>query len=188
MLLHTLEVLGRVRRLERTLVISRDPAALSIAHEHGAYTVAESGRPELNVALRQATDVAHAFGAQAVLVLPTDLPLITGADVRAMLEAGIGPEPNVVVAPDRHSEGTNALLIRPPGLLQYQFGARSLQAHVAQAQRLAVPLQLCLRPGLQLDIDVPDDLTLLRRLNNRAPAAGGGRWSPVGDGAGQIGV
>ncbi len=41
--------------------------------------------------------------------------------------------PLVVVAPDRHGRGTNALLCAPPGLIEYQFGEDSFAQHCAQA-------------------------------------------------------
>ncbi len=101
MLVHTLQVLEQVPAIERTLVVSRDSQALSLARRHGARTVTERGSPELNNALIRATLVAKTYGAAGVLILPADLPLIKKEDVLTLLELGQEP-PVVVIVPDRH--------------------------------------------------------------------------------------
>jgi 2-phospho-L-lactate guanylyltransferase len=154
---HALDVLARVPQVTETLVISRDPEALALARDHRARTVTESGAPDLNAALRRATHVAQSLGAQAVLIVPADLPLLATDDVRQLLaEDGVGP--SVVVAPDRREAGTNALYVRPPGLIAYVFGPHSFRRHLAQAERAQARLRVCRLPGIALDVDVPDDL------------------------------
>ena len=162
LLIHTLEILGQLTELERTLVISRDSSALQVARAHAAYTITEKRKQRLNGALARATDMAHAFNAQAVLVLATDLPLVSVEDVRALLRAAPGGDPAVVKAPDRNRKSTNALLVRPPGLLKYQFGRDSVTAHLAQARRMGADVSLLERRGLQLDLDRPEDIAKLR--------------------------
>src|SRR5512134_1555831 len=128
-LAHTLQVLGQVRDIKGTLVVSRDSSALRLARRQGAYTVAESGTPELNLALARATDVSISFGADAVLILPSDLPLVMPEDVAALIGCCDGTG-CVAIAPDRRREGTNALFIRPPRAIPYSFGPGSYERHV----------------------------------------------------------
>jgi 2-phospho-L-lactate guanylyltransferase len=73
------------------------------------------------MALHRATMVAQMYSAQGVLILPSDLPLLSKEDVTRIIDLSLEP-PVVVIAPDRRNEGTNALLIRPTGLISYQFG------------------------------------------------------------------
>jgi 2-phospho-L-lactate guanylyltransferase len=154
---HTLETLTAIPEIEQVLVISRDPAALALAREHGARTVQENGAPKLNVALTRATVVVKNYITRGVLVIPADLPLITPEDVYAMLERAADP-PVVVVAPDRHREGTNALLICPVGLIDYEFGPNSFQRHCACAAAAGARLEVVDLPSLALDMDLPEDL------------------------------
>ncbi|MBI3762688.1 MAG: 2-phospho-L-lactate guanylyltransferase [Chloroflexi bacterium] len=156
---HTLATLAQVHQIQRTLVISRDTEALTIARERGAHTVTESGAPELNLALTRATQVAAAFGARGVLVIPTDLPLLTAADVEQLLLLG-DDEPVAVIAPDRHGNGTNALLVRPPQMFKYAFGPGSCQKHLERARAAGARALVCRLPGTGLDVDEPDDLRL----------------------------
>jgi 2-phospho-L-lactate guanylyltransferase len=138
LLIHTLETLNAIPEIEHVLVISRDPAALSLARSHGARTVQENGAPELNIALARATIVAKNYSTSGVLIVPADLPLITPEDVRSMLELAKDP-PVVVLVPDRHRSGTNALLVCPVGLIEYDFGPGSFQRHCERAHR-SVPV------------------------------------------------
>lgn len=167
MLRHTISVLAEVPAIERTLVVSRDPKALALAREHGARTVMEHGTPELNRALSRATVVARGYGVSSVLILPADLPLIQASDIERLIALGQDP-PVVVVAPDRHGRGTNALLTSPPGLIEYDFGPESFNNHRQRAVQAGARVEICQTESLHLDVDIPEDLELLEAQN---PAA-----------------
>ncbi len=160
LLAHTLDTLTAIPELEHVLVISRDQAALSLAREYGARTVQENGAPQLNVALARATVVARNYATRGVLIVPADLPLISAEDVRAMLEKATDP-PVVVVAPDRRREGTNALLVCPAGLIEYEYGPGSFHRHCRRAVQAGARLEICELPSLALDMDLPEDLELV---------------------------
>lgn len=160
LLVHTVDTLSGMSEIEQILVVSRDPAALSLAREHGARTVQELGAPHLNVALTRATMVAKTYTARAVLVLPADLPQITHQDVRTMIEAAKQP-PVVVIAPDHRHQGTNALLIDPVGLIEYDFGKNSFERHCQRARQAGATLKVCELPSLARDVDLPEDLSFL---------------------------
>lgn len=163
LLQHTLQTLSDIKELEEVLVISRDPQALTIARSYGARTVRENSQSELNVALRRATVVAQVYATRGVLVLPADLPLISSEDIRALIERAIDP-PVVVIAPDRHEKGTNALLISPSGLIEYDFGENSFQRHCELVKKSGARLEVVNLPSLGLDLDVPEDLELVRKM------------------------
>lgn len=170
MLVHTLEVLSQVPKVERMLVISRDSRALAVARKSGARTVTERGAPQLNKALSRATHLARGYGVSAVLILPADLPLITPEDVEKLIASGDNP-PVVVIAPDRHGTGTNALLSSPPGLIEYDFGPDSYARHLAQAKASGTRVVICELPTLELDLDIPEDLELLRAWQDQVTMA-----------------
>ncbi|MBL7161885.1 MAG: 2-phospho-L-lactate guanylyltransferase [Anaerolineales bacterium] len=157
---NTVSTLKNIPEIEHVLVVSRDQAALALARDLGARTVLENGAPHLNVALERATIVAQTYETRGVLILPADLPLITPEDVKMMLERATDP-PVVVVSPDRHNKGTNALLVCPAGLIEYHYGQDSFKKHCELARAAGARLEICELPSLTLDIDVPDDLTLL---------------------------
>ncbi len=139
-------------------VISRDSTVLHAAAQHGAEAIVDRMHG-LNEALTQAAMHVAARGAEALLVLPADLPLVTPRDVDALV-AVLGTEPSVVFAASRDG-GTNALLVRPPLALPFLYGANSLARHMEAAQQRGVRVEIVQSPGLTLDVDQPDDLTLL---------------------------
>src|SRR3990172_12717211 len=128
LLLRTVDLLKLIPEFDEVLVVSRDREALALARDHGARTLQEDGTPHLNVALQRATLVAKSYIAESVFILPADLPQIAKEDIAAMLEAG-REAPAVVIAPDHHHEGTNALYINPAGLIEYDFGTGSFGRH-----------------------------------------------------------
>jgi 2-phospho-L-lactate guanylyltransferase len=167
----TLKVLSDLPEIEHTLVVSRDPAALALAREYGARTVREHGTPHLNTALERATVVAKVHATRGVLILPADLPLLSPEDVRALL-AYSTESPIVVIAPDRKQDGTNALLIAPAGLIEYDFGPGSFERHCERARQAGARLEVCSLPSLSLDLDLPEDLDLLDGLQESRGGAG----------------
>ena len=163
LLQNTLKTFADLKEVEEVLVISRDPQALTIARNYGARTVREDGQPELNTALKRATVVAQVYATGGVLVLPADLPLVTRDDILTLIERA-GEPPVVVIAPDRHERGTNALLISPTGLIEYDFGEDSFQRHCQRAREAGARLEIVNLPTLGLDLDLPEDLELVRKF------------------------
>ena len=163
LLQHTVKTLCEIKELEEVLVISRDPQALTLARNFGARTVRENGQPELNTALKRATVIAQVYATRGVLVLPADLPLISREDVLTLIDHANDP-PVVVIAPDRHNTGTNALLMSPSGLIEYDFGLNSFQRHCQRVEATGARLEIVNLPNLGLDLDIPEDLELIRKL------------------------
>jgi 2-phospho-L-lactate guanylyltransferase len=158
---NTLSVLGEMEEIEQALVVSRDPAALAIAREYGARTVQEEGSPQLNKALTRATVVAQVYKIHGVLILPADLPMLNSRDLQEMIRRAKEP-PVVVIAPDRRGDGTNALLIAPAGLIEYDYGPHSFKRHCKRARQAGARLEIVQFDSLALDLDLPEDLTLLK--------------------------
>lgn len=163
MLSNTLRTLASVPDVNVTLVVSRDQAALALAREYGARTLQEDAHPGLNTALKRATVIAQVYAAMDILILPADLPLLSVDDVQELIRLADKP-PVVVIAPDRREQGTNALLISPAGMFDYHFGPGSFQKHLQQAEKLGFRKEICRLFSLGLDLDLPEDLELLRQM------------------------
>jgi 2-phospho-L-lactate guanylyltransferase len=163
MLRHVLSVVQSAPQVTGTVVISRDNLALSLAREYGAKTIQESGTPELNAALMRATTVIASWRSDAVLVLPADLPLIAQEDVNQIIEKGQQPN-TIVIATDYHQNGTNALFIRPPGLIDYAYGEGSYRRHIDMAQTVGADVKHYESERLLQDIDLPEDIENYRRM------------------------
>ena len=168
LLRRTVEAARAARRLAGVLVVSLDPELLERARAMGAATLRQES-DGLNEALVEARLAAcgtaglAAGAATAVVALPADLPGITASAIdrlaqtaeRALREAP--DRPVVVLVPDRHGSGTNALLLAPPTAIDFCFGEGSRSAH-AKAAGAAGATYLELDGPLSFDVDTPDDL------------------------------
>jgi 2-phospho-L-lactate guanylyltransferase len=162
LLTRTVSVAFATAGVTEVLVVSPDREVLEIAAASGARGVLQASRG-LNPALAEARDVA---GGDRLLVVPADLPALTADDLAALLMAGVeAGTPSVVLAPDRHGRGTNALLLDPPDAIDPAFGGGSRAGHAWLASSADIAYaEVTGRPGLALDLDTPDDLLLVEAL------------------------
>jgi 2-phospho-L-lactate guanylyltransferase len=157
-------------------VVSPDEAFLAEAAAAGAVALAQAEGPlpesgGLNEGLELGRRWALASGADMLLVVLGDLPLLSAAEVRAMVYMGGSgtSEPRVVLAPDRREQGTNAMLLSPPAALPFAFGAGSLVRHRALARARGADLAMFRSPGTSFDVDLPEDLEEMRRRARSRP-------------------
>jgi 2-phospho-L-lactate guanylyltransferase len=151
------------------VVVSPDPEVLAVAVAAGATPLLQRSRG-LNPALQEARETAA--GADRLLILPGDLPTVTAADLAAILTAGDGAgSPSVVLVPDRHRRGTNALLLDPPEAIDPAFGGDSRAGHAWLAGSADIPF-VELAGILELDLDTPDDLLLAEAIRREGANAG----------------
>jgi 2-phospho-L-lactate/phosphoenolpyruvate guanylyltransferase len=163
MLTNTIKTLTTTIDITQVLVVSRDPSALTLAREYSARTLLEDGNPGLNTALKRATKIAQAYSACGVLILPADLPLVTPEIIQNFLRRSV-KSTEMVIAPDRWMQGTNALLVKPVGAIEYCFGPGSFNRHLLQARQLKIDTEVYEDFALGLDLDLPEDLEKLRQI------------------------
>jgi len=164
MMRHSVGTLRASAPIEHVLVVSSDPEALAFASDLGAEPLREMGG-DLNLALDEARGHAAENGASALLVLASDLPLVLPSDVDAMAAM----DADVVIAHDRRREGTNALLLRPTGVIDFSFGTSSYERHTELAAAAGVTFLPINRHGLAFDIDLPQDWHDLLETGWRLP-------------------
>ena len=155
--------------IAETIVVTPDDAVRDLASGLGARPLRQRDGG-LNRGIDLARDEASAAGADAILILPIDLPDVSPEAIEAVLRPLDDPRrPLVAIVPDRHGRGTNALLIAPPDAIDVCFGGDSRAAHVAAANAVGARL-VELEGPLALDVDTPDDL-LLAEASLRVEAA-----------------
>ncbi len=101
-------------------------------------------------------------GGRAVLVVSSDLPLVSPEALVRVLELGAaGGSTRVVAAAATGRGGTNALYLRPPDVIGLHFGDDSLVKFERDAREHGVSFQVVDDPELALDLDEPADLAAL---------------------------
>ena len=161
-----------VEPLDDVLVVSPDRDVLRRAADLGARTIRQRSRG-LNAGLAEGRADVVAGGAEALLVLPIDLPFVTAEAIAGVLEPLANPDPvrAVVLVTDRHETGTNALALRPPDVIEFAFGADSRRAHQAAARAAGAT---CIEVGgpLAVDLDTADDLVFVESIAAEGVGAG----------------
>lgn len=174
MLAGVIEALQDSRGVDHVAVVSaeRDTVPPGIA------VLPDRGRG-FNAALEDARLALRTLAASEFIVLPADLPLITAADVDAVMQAG--KEGGFAIATDRAGRGTNALYLRAESPARFRFGVDSRAAHVAEAIRTGCAPVAVDTPGLRFDVDEPVDLERLMaaahpRYTFLTAGSGGTAW------------
>ena len=156
--------LAAARAGARVVAVCGSGEAAELAAGEGAEVILEGQPAGQNPAARLGLEHAASRGAEAVLLLSSDLPLVTEADVAEIVEAGrILGERAVVAAAAAGRGGTNALYLRPPDAVGLHFGDASLERFARDAAQRGVRFQVHDSEKLALDLDEPSDLEALAR-------------------------
>jgi 2-phospho-L-lactate guanylyltransferase len=174
MLTHVLGVLEDSPEIEGITVVTDDDDVEALALQRGASCVRDAGEPPLRVAVEAGLRSVREGGRSAALVIMADLPLVGPDDVREMLSALDGAD--VMIAPDAHGSGTNAIAFGPHVLMGTEFGmGDSFAAHRRRAEQQGLRLRIHVGPGTAYDVDLPSDLVAVERLRPGASLFVGAR-------------
>lgn len=152
-----LSTLRRVPELEAVAVVTADKAAASAAAADRVTVLHDSAQTGQSQAALIGIRHALASGYDRVLLVPGDTPLLQPREVAALIRQGR----ELVIVPDRHGTGTNALVLSPPDAIEPAFGPGSFARHVAAAEAAELAHRVEEVPGLALDVDTPGDLAEL---------------------------
>ena len=152
--------LRRASAVQSIIVVSADHSAQQIAAGYGAAVEADQNRGH-NPAAVLGAQAAMKAGADRVLLVPGDCPALDPREVDELIAREVEPR-SVLIVPDRHGTGTNALLLTPPDATTPSFGPDSRRRHLAQAESAGLQAEVVELASLELDVDTPDDLEALR--------------------------
>ncbi|HEX6712932.1 MAG TPA: 2-phospho-L-lactate guanylyltransferase [Thermoleophilaceae bacterium] len=149
--------LRKVEAIEQIVVVASEPS-VEFAADDQVELIEDEIRDGQSPAAVTGIRWAVASGFERVLLVPGDTPLLSAAELDALLANA--PE-EVVIVPDRHGTGTNGLLLRPPTAIEPSFGPDSLQRHVAAAEAAGVAHRVERLPSLVFDVDTSEDLAVV---------------------------
>jgi 2-phospho-L-lactate/phosphoenolpyruvate guanylyltransferase len=143
-----LAALAEVVAVAEVVVVTAEDAAAEAAERAGAIVVpdpVEAGQSAADeIGVRAATE----RGADRALLVPGDCPALDPGEVAGLLLRYTAAERAVAIVPDRHGQGTNALLLTPPDALAPAFGPGSLARHAAQARAAGAVVKVAQAPSL----------------------------------------
>jgi 2-phospho-L-lactate guanylyltransferase len=168
MLMDVMEALDRTRLVDDVVVVSSDRQVEVLARSYGNQVIPDDPAGGHSEAAQLGIEWAAEDGAFHALVLAGDTPAIDDGEIDALLRrAGDGPE--VVIVPDRHGDGTNALLLTPPEVMAPSFGPGSCERHQRLAREAGAEVSVDEVESLLLDVDTAEDLEALAHGLAAAP-------------------
>lgn len=157
----TIAALRATRDIDAVAVITASDEVATFAQGLGTRVIVQPSEIGTAAAFSSAIDSLQPLGLSRLLMIAGDLPLISPAalDMLCAPLAGSG----VIVVPDRHRQGTNALLCSPPHALTPRFGRDSFRRHLSAARSAELQTRVLYSDSLSLDLDAPEDFEELRR-------------------------
>ena len=154
---------------EKIAVVTLDKKAMLMADEYGFVIIDEDKQESESSSVDYALKVCKDLGAESVLVIPGDAPLITETDIDFLLEK-VMDHPHVILVPSGDKLGTNAILRKPPDILKSMFGHDSFRKHREQADNKNIPYEIYEIENIALDIDEPADIETLKKHGQHTQA------------------
>lgn len=155
--------------VDRLLVVTRGSEARRTAIELGAEVVGDEERGH-NAAALLGIRIAAEQRADRALLVPGDCPALDPTQLDELLSRPAAA-PSVLIVPDRHGIGTNALVLTPPDALAPSFGPGSCARHARDARAGGVSAEVVEVRSLATDVDTPEDLRALEESLGRVGAA-----------------
>jgi|LSQX01.1.fsa_nt_gb 2-phospho-L-lactate guanylyltransferase len=150
--------------IDRLMVITKDQELLDYTRANGGVALQENTPSSLNKAVSQAFAVIQDNDPGPVLVVPADLPDMRSEDLAELIDQGTSDR-FLLIVPDCHQTGTNALFASSPTLIEPRFGRRSFQKHTGQALKKSAEITIWLKKSMQYDLDTFQDLQLYNKIN-----------------------
>jgi 2-phospho-L-lactate/phosphoenolpyruvate guanylyltransferase len=155
-----LTALRRTEAIDQILAVTNDRQGQRIAGGNGASVLSDTGTSHSEAATL-GVNQALRLGATRVLLVPGDCPLLDPGELTELLSYEV-TAPSALIVPDRHGDGTNALLLTPPTSLTPAFGEGSCQRHFELAKAQGTTPEVISVHSLALDIDTAADLAEMR--------------------------
>ena len=154
---------------DKIAVVTLDKNAMLMADKLDFAIINEENQESESSSVDYALKVCKEMGAESVLVIPGDAPLITAQDIDFVIDK-VKDHPHVIMVPAADKLGTNAILRKPPDVITSMFGHDSFRKHKEQADDKNIPYEVYELPNIALDIDEPADIEQLKTLGSHTRA------------------
>ncbi|MBB3064256.1 2-phospho-L-lactate guanylyltransferase [Limibacillus halophilus] len=166
-----LQLLRGSQTIQSISVVTRDAQVAALARAVDATVLVQQADCGLTAAVEAAAAHLARQGADNLLYLPCDVPLLGYQDLEALAHCAGRPS-SIAIVPSHDGEGTNGLLCRPPQGFPFAFEGNSFHRHRAAAREANLCMQVLRLDGPALDIDKPDDVERFLKRSAGDPSVG----------------
>lgn len=179
MLADVLDALRGTTALKGVVVVTADAEAAVMARARGFETIGNPEEAGVNAAV--STGLAYVQSRRgAALVTPAEIPLVTTVELGEAIDAL--DTTSLVIEPAARDGGANLLALAPADLFASSFGRDSAAHPAANARARGVEPAFLTLAGATRDVDTPEDLAELRRIDakwTRVPLGASARSPPA---------
>jgi 2-phospho-L-lactate guanylyltransferase len=165
MLEDVLAAVSQAHGLAGIAVVTVDARAVRLAQTYGARILIADARGGHTAAVRTAARDLAAEGVCGMMQLPGDIPLATADEFSYVLSMH-RPAPSFTIVPSHDDFGSNTVIVSPPTAVPLTFGDDSFFPHLRAARLCGIDPTIMRLPGIGRDIDSPEDLKVLGRMNS----------------------
>lgn len=164
MLNDVLQALSDAKSIDGILLTSRATEARQIARNWNATLYRDQAHSLVDALTDASEHLKHNLNATTAVIVPADVPLITGPDVDQILRY----HADVTIVPDSHKIGTNALVCTPPNAFPLVFDGRSYHPHIENAERLGLSVRSVYSDAFAVDVDTAEDLLQISESSKKS--------------------
>ena len=160
MLSDVLTAIAQARRPERVVVYTGSEDVAEVVRPFDFDIVQETHVYGHSVAVNKMVQELSRF-ATHILAIAGDLPLLKPEEVDSVFDR---TATELSLVSSRDGTGTNAALFVMPARITMEYGDGSLRRHLANAEQARIRPAVLSIPGIEFDVDTPEDLHSYTRL------------------------
>lgn len=163
LLVNTIRTLQQSRAISSTIIVTSESSVVEIVGTTRAKFLKLDNDNGVNAALLLADKYSSQNGADATLVIPQDIPLLSATDINNLCSRAEPLARCIVICPSIRYDGTNALLRKPPRLMKTLYDKDSFNSHIRAAVKMNVPIRFFLSRRMMKDLDSAEDIRILMK-------------------------
>ncbi len=158
----TMDVLKAVKEsknFDKIIIISKEKINLYDLNDKKFDFIEEKEEKGINEAIKLVFETYKINEMDSILVLHADIPLLTNKDLELITEKVNSSRKTAIIVPSKRKDGTNAILLKPPNLIKFQFGKNSFEKHLKNLEKIPnLSINIIENENISLDIDTFQDL------------------------------
>jgi 2-phospho-L-lactate guanylyltransferase len=167
MLEDVLEAIAPLRERAPCALVTIDPFAESCASRYGMRVITDGAHDGHTGAVDGGRRRLMNEGAEGMLTMPGDIPLIATHEIASVLDAHAKSK-GFTIVPAGDKKGSNAVACSPPMAVPLRFGENSYYPHLAAARKAGIEPVIKEFTGIATDVDTPEDIQRLLRRDPKA--------------------